>query len=105
MDADKPAEQATRLLYKAIDALLIEGPKTTGYGTLLGLIVYGLVKGFSPGLQRMRISEVFDVARLPLLFYPAVGVLVANSVSWIIRLVRKPTPPSVKSAFIAIEEA
>ncbi|MGH9837713.1 MAG: hypothetical protein ACREEM_02905 [Blastocatellia bacterium] len=105
MEADRSTDQITKLLYKTLDSLLFEGPKTTGYGTLLGLIIFGLLKGFAPLIKQMAITQIFDVEKLPWFFYPALGVAMANSVSWVIRLVRKPMPPEIKTAFVLIEEA
>jgi hypothetical protein len=105
MEADKSTDQITKLLYKTLDSLLFEGPKTTGYGTLLGLILYSLVQGFAPLIERTGIGRFFDVEKIPWLFYPAIGVLASNLMSWARRMIKKPMPSEIKTAFILIEEA
>lgn len=101
MDEYKIPEQGipepfTKKLLKLLDVLLLEGPKTTGYGILTGLIVHGLVAGLAPG-------PFF--ARVPFYFYLAVGIMISNIVKWLVRRSQGPIPDSIKSQFAVIAEA
>jgi len=101
----KTMERLTRLFYRAIDVLLFEGPKTTGYGILLGLVIYGLVKGFTPWLTRLGVAQFFDVSLLPSFFYVAAGTLLTNLIASTQRKLQSPVPEEMRALFATIEIA
>ncbi len=105
MNGEPSGERVTRLFYRIFDFLFIAGPKTTGFGTLFGIVLQGLAKGFGPAIQSSGVIQYFDPDKMPWLVYAAFGILTANLTRWIANQINPPVPESVRAEFAIIETA